>query len=542
VRDLARLDPSTIGLWNGEKWTPLLGMSKSPRTGDEIELVLRSGERISCTPSHRFPTAHGLVDAGDLKVGDVLQTCRLPDSLNGEPEHIGDDAAWFAGLYLAEGSMSGDKIQIAGHTKEEDRWLRLQRIAASYGGSATRTVAGNNMTIRVYGKLLVALVRHLVSGRTARDKCFAPCVWRRGNRFVSAMLDGYLHGDGHYDAENDRWRLGFTRNYNLERDLRTACARLGYSLTLNTATARFDGRIFPTFKGEIRKARSGHFNERDRGEVVAIRRARCREVYDLGVADAPHVFALASGVLTHNSKPNPMPESVTDRPTKAHEQVFLLAKSARYFYDADAVREPHHMAPTTHNGKSREGYECPERADGRTGLPRNPDLFNPAGRNLRSVWTIATHPFPQAHFATFPPALVEPCIKAGTSEKGCCATCGAPWERVVEHPDFSKQPKRATSKDAHLRNGDRTSAGQAWQEWRDANPSKTTGFRPTCAHGGAPVPATVLDPFFGAGTVGLVADRLGRNCIGIELNPEYARMAEQRIKSDSPLFASVERS
>ena len=137
------------------------------------------------------------------------------------------------------------------------------------------------------------------------------------------------------------------------------------------------------------------------------------------------------------AKPNPMPESVTDRPTKAHEYVFLLTKSARYFYDADAVREELRTNP-------KENY--PNRARilgrgnqvGKAQHPSGPQQdssggYPPSGhgRNLRTVWTIATqsYPYPESHFATFPEAIVERCIKAGTSERGCCAICEAPWER-----------------------------------------------------------------------------------------------------------------
>lgn len=139
-----------------------------------------------------------------------------------------------------------------------------------------------------------------------------------------------------------------------------------------------------------------------------------------------------------------------------------------------------------------------------------------------------------SHFATFPPALVEPMIKAGTSEKGCCATCGAPWERIT---------KRETYRDiAETRDMEKTPLNVVRAGWRNGGPRiETTGFRPTCDHGGDPVPCTVLDCFGGAGTVGLVADRLGRNAVLIELNPEYARMAERRIKGDCPLFTDVER-
>jgi DNA modification methylase len=120
------------------------------------------------------------------------------------------------------------------------------------------------------------------------------------------------------------------------------------------------------------------------------------------------------------SKPNPMPESVTDRPTKAHEYLFLLSKSPRYYYDADAVREP-----VTESSLERVRYSFDAARDRRangsvtTGDTLRADQLAPAaGRNLRSVWTIATQPYPGAHFATFPPKLVEPCIKAGSPVNG----------------------------------------------------------------------------------------------------------------------------
>jgi DNA modification methylase len=193
------------------------------------------------------------------------------------------------------------------------------------------------------------------------------------------------------------------------------------------------------------------------------------------------------------SKPNPMPESVRDRCTKAHEYLFLLSKSERYHYDAAAIAEP--LALASISRLSQQGLDQQagsDRVPGKTngtmkavrGRPggRRPDEFDGlvsgAGRsgvgegldsrNKRSVWEVTTQPFSEAHFATFPPALIEPCILAG------------------------------------------------------------------CPKGG-----TVLDPFGGAGTTGLVADRLGRNAILIELNPEYAAMAERRIRGDAGMFAEV---
>lgn len=167
------------------------------------------------------------------------------------------------------------------------------------------------------------------------------------------------------------------------------------------------------------------------------------------------------------AKPNPMPESITDRPTKAHEYIFLLSKRDRYWYDAAAIAEPAIYAGDVKRTNGNDGMDAGY--DGnrtREGFRRGVTVGET--RNARTVWAIPAAPFPEAHFATFPPELAERCMKAG------------------------------------------------------------------CPPGGV-----VLDPFGGAGTVGLVADRLQRDAILIELNPEYAAMAERRIRGDAPMFAEV---
>jgi DNA modification methylase len=234
------------------------------------------------------------------------------------------------------------------------------------------------------------------------------------------------------------------------------------------------------------------------------------------------------------SKPNPMPESVTDRPTKAHEYVFLLTRSPRYFFDQEAVREP--LRPISR-------YFMNEQVDGPANdTPWNNNrsgfgiAVNPAGRNVRSVWEIATQPYPEAHFATFPEALPERCIKAGSSERGCCPVCGAPWERVTE--------SQRNGRDWNANNragGDRMKVGQSASESMpsDYAPPKTIGWAPSCDHDREPVPCTVLDPFMGSGTTAHVARRLGRHSIGVELNPDYAALCARRLQQLS-LFAGTD--
>ena len=261
---------------------------------------------------------------------------------------------------------------------------------------------------------------------------------------------------------------------------------------------------------------------------------------------------LRSEIIWH--KPNPMPESVTDRPTSAHEKLFLLSKSAKYFYDAEAVR-----TPTNDKSKTPDGWDTgkgshgkihklgrtPKDLDGRSSrLGREPgwrENREPVtGANLRNVWKIATAPFKEAHFATFPIKLVEPCVLAGTSEKGCCAECGAPWVRVVDKEVVKNRP--SAGKDPRARGEDKLNAESKHGHKGNNLQTKftTTGWSPTCEHDSDPVPATVLDPFAGAGTVGLVAQRLGRSSVMIEISEEYALMARDRISKDMPLFSQVE--
>jgi len=245
------------------------------------------------------------------------------------------------------------------------------------------------------------------------------------------------------------------------------------------------------------------------------------------------------------AKPNPMPESVTDRPTKAHEYVFLLTKSARYWYDADAVREPHTFGSNSAKGdaagrtKHGRGAAPPRGGAGTLGASSGMkgNCYPSAGRNARTVWTIATQPYPGAHFAVMPPALAERCIKAGTSERGRCAECGEPWNRETERTPMVVRPgPDRIAKMADQGSRTRTAIGGTVES---PATSRTVGWSPSCDCGADVVPCVVLDPFGGAGTTGLVADKLGRNAILCELNPEFSEQAEGRIVGDCPLFAEV---
>jgi DNA modification methylase len=247
------------------------------------------------------------------------------------------------------------------------------------------------------------------------------------------------------------------------RDDGTVWLNLGDSYSGYHGNARVGDGPAPSDKGE-------HYRENMRHTVVGHGDIKQKDL--LGIPWMVAFALRADGWFLRSeiiwAKPNPMPESVTDRPTKAHEQLFLLSKRPTYFYDSDAIREQSDPAQVAHNLRYAQRYDAHDaalngaesRARRATGgiherVPRD------GGRNKRSVWTVATQPYSGAHFATFPPKLIEPCVLAG------------------------------------------------------------------CPEGG-----TVLDPFSGAGTTGLVALRNGRSYVGIELNPEYAQMARERLEMD----------
>jgi hypothetical protein len=244
------------------------------------------------------------------------------------------------------------------------------------------------------------------------------------------------------------------------------------------------------------------------------------------------------------ARPNPMPESVTDRPTKSHSYVFLLTKRPRYYYDADAIREDSSPSAVAraHLVKNPSPKEIARVANGDAhGTPTNQPYG--AGRNARSVWNIATEPTPFAHFATFPQELVRRCILAGTSERGACPNCGAPWARQAD-VDYS------ASAHGNLRPSTTGPDTQGTNRARDGHvPGKTkvvttTGWLPTCdclEHVDGlfgtpdPVPCVVLDPFMGSGTTALVARHHGRHAIGCELNADYLNIARTRLQQLSLL-------
>lgn len=241
-------------------------------------------------------------------------------------------------------------------------------------------------------------------------------------------------------------------------------------------------------------------------------------------------WILRSDCIWH--KPSVMPEPVTDRPTKSHEYVFLLTKSPRYWYDADAVREPVTDATirryqTGWNGNRNRGDPGGGKQNshnffGTETAQRNIEM----GRNMRTVWTLSAEPNAFAHFAAFPQKLVRRCILAGCPRE-VCAECGAPYVREVDRTPIMTGTPSSNLKQSQLRPN---KSGNQYKYGEVGYLAVTTlGFSPTCTCNASTRPGVVLDPFMGSGTTALVARAEGRDFLGCDLNPEYVAMAEKRL-------------
>ena len=224
------------------------------------------------------------------------------------------------------------------------------------------------------------------------------------------------------------------------------------------------------------------------------------------------------------AKPNPMPESVRDRPTKAHEYVFLLTRSATYWYDAEAIAEP--SSNNSHGGGQAHGTRYMQQS-GRNDGNRAMGIVT-VSHNRRTVWTVSTEPTPFAHFATFPQKLIEPMVLAGCPAR-VCAKCGAPWEQVIERKAQEYNEREGAAQ--RLRCAGAIAGGTKKVTLGKTHLVKRNiiGWQPACACDADTRPGIVCDPFMGSGTTALVARQLGRHFLGCDVNAEYVALANERL-------------
>ncbi len=242
-----------------------------------------------------------------------------------------------------------------------------------------------------------------------------------------------------------------------------------------------------------------------------------------------------------------MPESVRDRLCSSHEHIFLLTKASHYYFDLEAIKENGSSESTARyeRGRSTQHKWASGGPGNQTIAKTMLRMKGKTTRTPRSVWAINTQAFSDAHFATFPEKIPEICVKAGTSEKGCCPECGAPWVRITERVIEGGYVGR-TFRSRYKTGTPWNKNGQGATTLRKGGLSFTVGWRPACDCGywhqsansrshawqwfsHEPTPCTVLDPFSGSGTSAVVAEKLGRKWILLELSPAYCEMAANRI-------------
>ena len=526
--------PGQWELWDGQRWTPVLGWSDT-EASDAIEIEFRNGERISATRNHEWPTQRGLVRTDELTVGDVVDSVTLPEPdrppVDGLPD---EDIGWLLGTFLADGSFdSRDRIQISGHINETAvRLPRLRRIAEAYDGTATAHHYDNTASIVVRSPILTAVIRRYLAGSSAHNKSLRAATWRRSNAFLDAILRGYLEGDGHWDAKNQRWRLGFTDNPWLARDLRVIAARLGYRCRIkryprvaDPRGGQFAGTAPFYHRGEIRfEVRRDYAPT---GQVVALRASRRRRFFDVGVEGEPHLFALGSGILTHNCRPNPPVGSLGDKWRPATSDVVVACVSSKRYWDDLATRTEYADGIPPVRPQNPALAASPTK--GNTMVEGKMMHSNPHGAPLLDWWSITAGGYPGAHYAVWPSALVEPLVKAMAPPR-VCRTCGEPSRRIVESLNETGATYRAKF------NGERVPGTGDWGGSGFDPAVKVSSGWTDCRHDDWR-PALVLDPFAGSGTTLSVATGHGHDAIGIDLDPRNADLALDRV---GPLLLEVQ--
>jgi len=502
VKELAKLPIKKLYLPTLQGWKRILRIERQPRS-ELLTIHLRNGFRIEVTPEHRFLVNGKFVEASKLKKGDKLDHANLPDEV-GTPLGTYENG-WVVGLWLAEGSYEteGKSIRFSLNVKENNLAEKLKVWSEKYAGRYREYNYNNNKIVVVSGEVPYAIIKHYTSRVGAKHKRLSGNTFNENNKFLKGILDGFLAGDGYYDAKNDRYRFMITTNRDLIEDLRVICNRLDFFMRAKLKKTTANNKKYKVFQIEIRKRRTGHFNQKDDFEILRIFKTKGNS-YEIEI-EAPHVFILPDGTLTHNS--NGLPSSVKDRLANKWEYIFFFVKSKKYFFNLDAVRKPLVDPDRMLRGVSGRRYSQSEAIEAFFGNPHhginkprpnvkhninlNIENYLPKGANPGDVidtpavrykswysnpghkftherkydsnadgsdfWDIPTKPHAFTHFAVFPETLVEPLIKAGCPQNG-----------------------------------------------------------------------VVLDPLAGSGTTLLVALNHGLDAIGIEISKEYIPLIERR--------------
>jgi DNA modification methylase len=226
-------------------------------------------------------------------------------------------------------------------------------------------------------------------------------------------------------------------------------------------------------------------------------------------------------------KLNPLPESVKDRFTNSHEYILLLSKKSHYFFDNYATRELASVKDKSGGSVGGKKYTQNSEYNQHNYHQSGKKYISDGYRNKRSVWSVATKPLKESHFAAYPPELIEPCVLSGTSERGHCPQCGARWKRIVESQ--SKEVERHEDGHCAHRPPSHHSGQTPHRKENFEQIVKNVYWEAGCSCAVDPVPDIVFDPFMGSGTTAMVALQHGRQYLGCELNTDYKNIQIKRV-------------
>ena len=521
VKDLYKIKGEKH-VYGTKGWVKITNFVKNPMS-DMFTIHLRNGTRIEVTPEHRFPLEDGrLLCANDLKKGDKIAHTRLPDN---EGSELGTyDNGYIVGMYLAEGSKTERMIQFSLNVKEDYIANKIRNFTIKYAGTFGEYDYGNKKSVHISGKVPISIIDHYVSAYGAKNKHLSSHAFNENNIFLQGVLDGYLDGDGHYEKENDRYRLNFTLNRELEYDLRLICNRLGYNMRafLSHATETKSGKSFPTIHGEIRKKKSGHHNQKDDYEIMRIERTKGVS-YEIEVDSEDHLFTLIDGTLTHNS--NGMPSSVKDRLSNKWEYVFFFTKSQKYYFDLDSIRKP--LAESSIKRISQKNipnqFKSGKFVDFAETDPVNniPKILNNMHQKYQEQGA-----YQRSHSGYF---NEDGSLRVGSGGANPGDVINQP---AVRHKSWASNPGHTFT---HERKYDPDADGGDFFDipTRSHSFAHFAVFPETLVEplikAGCPKDGVVLDPFAGSGTTGVVAKKLGRSSILIEISGEYCKIIKERM-------------
>ena len=505
-----------MSLWNGEEWTAIASVRKSDDPRPKIDVVLGNGETISTTQNHRWILEDGTeVESCELQVGDVLKRCDLPDVHFDYPFRIPKDVMWLAGMFIACGERYSGGLVFRVRPSLLSVLDRIENVARAVGGDVEVKETPDETVMTVYSDVLLNDIGRIVTGNSPSDKGLGYRTWNLPNDDLRCIMSGYFNGLGYGNGSFDGIKIPYVqKNHFWRTNLRALAARLGAFVVVKWTGP---GKVSMTWH-ERRLA-----EQNDDCRVVRIKESRLENFYDITVDCESHLYALSNGVLTHNCKPNPLPESVSDRCTKAHEYIFLFSKSKQYYFDYEAIEEE----ATGYDGRKDTMLK---------GSPKyeNADIF--AGQRPQSM---AARGHERWKFKT---GIKFGGTKYPGSESGAGATySGHEWEQKYKNLQYDGQAPHSFHKSRAMGVPDQVYPVRRKRDvWNVPTKSYSGAHFATfpekliepCVLAGCPEGGVVLDVFNGAATTGVVALKHGRKYVGIELNPEYVQLSKDRLDKE----------